>query len=194
MGREIRIWGKPILGEKRFWILGQFNTQNACPFGHTSTSSISSRRESLGANLPSWFLSAVCSSFTILELPGTSLAFLELLCIPHPCFYSFLHFPHDWESKFANLSSWALGLTFLLLFPRMGIRFCNAQCIGEEATIYGCLWRLFFPTWSQWTFGEIDFGSWGCFTHLPFFILASKTFLSVPNTVIVVYWIHFWPR
>ena len=69
------------------------------------------------------FLSAVCSTFTILELLGTSLTFLELLCIPHPHFYNFLHFPHDWEVIFAKISAWALGLMFLLLFSRPGIHF-----------------------------------------------------------------------
>ena len=41
-----RVWGgnsnlgKPIFGEKRFWLLGQVNTKNACPFGHKTTFSI----------------------------------------------------------------------------------------------------------------------------------------------------------
>ena len=44
--RMERVWGgnsnlgKPIFGEKCFWLLGQVNTKNACPFGHTTTFSI----------------------------------------------------------------------------------------------------------------------------------------------------------
>ena len=161
MGKEIRIWGKPIFD---FW--GKLTPK-------------------MHAHLVIHPRPPLHSQFW--ELLGTSLTFLELLWIPHPRFYSFLHFPHDWEVIFAKLSSWDLGLTFLLLFPSMRICFCNAQRIGEKAMISRCLWRLFFPMWRQWTFGEIDFGSWGCFTHLPFPILASKTFLSMASTVIVVY-------
>ena len=48
-----RVWGlnsnlgKPIFGEKRFWLFGQVNTKNACPFGHTTTFSIWSYQSSL---------------------------------------------------------------------------------------------------------------------------------------------------
>ena len=51
---EIWIWGKPIFGEKHFLLLGQVNTQNACPFGHTPTSW---RSGSLRVVLPSLFCS-----------------------------------------------------------------------------------------------------------------------------------------
>ena len=79
------------------------------------------------------------------ELLGTSFTFLELFCIPHPYFYNCLHFPHDWEVRFVNLSAWALGLAFLLLFPRLGIHFVMPSKLEKRPWFMGICGGCFFP-------------------------------------------------
>ena len=61
-----RVWAWiSNLGKTHFWLLGQQNTQNACPFARTPTFFIYSHRESLGVVLPSRFCSFSSSCMPI---------------------------------------------------------------------------------------------------------------------------------
>ena len=117
-----RVWvGKFEFGEKRFWLLGQVNTQNACPFGHTPMPSISSCREMLGADLPSRFC---------------------LQCVLHSWFWS------SWElhSRFWSCCAFPIHVFIVsFIFPMTGKSDLQSSVPGLLAWRFCCC----LPWWES---------------------------------------------
>ena len=122
------------------------------------------------------------------------------------CFHGFF----NWWEPFFYLAEWPRR--YILIFGVHNIRFGSLIAIVAFRNqkynlglgrgrfwLYCVIKRLLISYFYPWCFFSTFFEDknrfWllGPFTHLPFLILASRMFLSMFNTVIIVYWIRFWP-